>query len=421
MNYKIYPPDGLPEAEITLPLSKSVSNRALIIAALTDGQPWPEKIADCSDTEVMLRALKSGESNINAADAGTAMRFLTAYFATREGRSVTIDGTERMRQRPIGPLVEALRACGAQIGYVGAEGYPPLKIEGKVLHGGKLSIDATVSSQFVSALLMVAPLMRDGLELRLEGEAASLPYVDLTLDMMRRAGADAERQGADITVRAGSYGNVRLPAEADWSAASYWYETEALTSGFLTMRGLDAASCQPDRRAAAIFADLGVETTESEVPDSLELVGSPDVSPRLNIDLSQTPDLTPAVAVTCAMIGIPFRLMGLESLKIKETDRLHALSAELAKIGVETETPGNNTLCWDGRRAPVFAIPVFETYGDHRMAMAFAPVAAYIPGIVVKDAEVVGKSYPGFWDDLRAAGFGVVDADGGDVAEEETR
>lgn len=413
MNYRIYPPQDMMEASVSLPLSKSVSNRALIISALAADSCVPPVLAECSDTAVMLHALQSDGDTIDAADAGTAMRFLTAYFACREGRTVRLDGTERMRRRPIGPLVAALRECGADIEYAGEEGFPPLVVKGRTLRGGDLRIDATVSSQFVSALLMVAPLMTDGLRLTLVGEAASLPYIDLTLSMMVKAGAQAERSADVIEVVHGGYTSPEaLAAEKDWSAAAFWYEIEALTCGFLTLEGLDIASMQPDRRVADIFSDLGVTTSEGEdSPENVDLCGSPETSPRLVADFTPTPDLVPATAVTCAMNGIPFRLTGLQSLRIKECDRLEALATELRKVGVVTETEGDHTLVWDGRRHPVFEMPVFETYGDHRMAMAFAPVSAYLPGIIVRDVEVVGKSYPGFWDDLRSAGFTVEDAD----------
>lgn len=413
MNYRIYPPEDIMEATVTMPLSKSVSNRALIINALTVNAAPAAPLADCGDTIAMRRALASADEKIDIGDAGTAMRFLTAFYATREGRTTLLDGSERMRHRPIAPLVDALRQCGADIKYAGEEGFPPLRITGRQLTGGDMSIDASISSQFISALLMIAPLMTDGLRLHLDGDPASLPYIDLTVDMMRRAGAEAERYNDLLTVGHGSYDPAAtLPAEGDWSAASYWYEIEAITGGFLTLKGLDASSRQPDRRAIDLFGALGAVTQPGEESaDDLDLTGSPDVAPRLNADLSATPDLTPAIAVTCAMIGVPFRLTGLQSLRIKECDRIAAISAELLKIGVVTETIGDHTLAWDGRRRPIVELPVFDTYGDHRMAMALAPVSIYIPGIVVRDAEVASKSYPAFWEHLQQAGFVLTDAD----------
>ena len=254
--------------------------------------------------------------------------------------------------------------------------------------------------------------MTGGLTVTLEGEASSLPYIDLTLGMMTGAGAEAEREREVITVRPGSYRPVDWEIEADWSAATFWYEIEAITSGFVSLRGLREDSLQPDRRVADIFSSLGVDTCfEGEEPGVTDLLASPDLSPRLNVDLSDTPDAAQAIAVTCSMIGIPFRLSGLSSLKIKETDRLMALIAELEKVGVVLERIGDHTLVWDGRRRPILELPAFDTYDDHRMAMALAPVAVYLPGIVVRDIEVVSKSYPGYWDSLREAGFRLDDAD----------
>ncbi len=412
MNYKIFPPDGILEAEVAMPYSKSISNRSLIINALM-AEPAPmDKLAECTDTDILLKALADTSSTeVNVNDAGTAMRFLTAYFASQPGRQVTLDGNDRMRQRPIGPLVDALRACGAEIDYSGVDGYPPLKITGRSLIGGDIEIGASVSSQFISAILMVAPTMQRGISLTMNGDAVSLPYIDLTLDLMQRAGIECERAGSTITVSHGEYISTTLPAEGDWSAAAFWYEIEALTGGFLTLSNLNAESKQPDRRAMDLFGLLGAATEQSDSPECIELVGSPDVSPRLTVDLSPTPDLAPAVAVTCAMIGVPFKLTGLETLKIKETDRLEAIAAELRKIGVMTEISGDNTIEWDGRRRPIMEMPVFETYGDHRMAMALAPVATYIPGITVRNIEVTAKSYPRFWNDLQKAGFELADAD----------
>lgn len=414
MNYKIYPPDGITEADVAMPLSKSVSNRQLIISALTPGGSTIQQLADCSDTHVLQEALSSTESTIDCRDAGTAMRFLTAYFAAIPGREVTLTGTDRMLRRPIGPLVDALRQCGAEISYLGEEGFPPLRITGRQLKADNLQIDSTISSQFISAMLMIAPLMSGGLSLRLDGEPVSLPYIDLTLSLMKKAGIDCERAGSDIEVAESAYSPTTFTAEGDWSAAAFWLEIEALTGGFITLRGLQPDSAQPDRRALEIFGALGAvidPDPDEPVDNGIQFVGSPDVSPRLTCDLSANPDLAPAVAVTCAMIGVPFTLTGLESLVIKESDRLTAISDELKKIGVVCERIANHTLQWEGRRMPIMERPDFETYDDHRIAMALAPVAVYIPGIIIRNADVVSKSYPDYWNDLIAAGFTLADAD----------
>lgn len=410
MNYRIFPPEELLEADIRLPLSKSVSNRVLIINALTPGEVPDVEVAQCDDTAVTVSALASKSDYVDIGAAGTAMRFLTAYFAATPGRTVTLDGSERMRRRPIRALVDALRCCGAHIEYVGDEGYPPLRIAGAHLAGGEVSVDASISSQYVSALLMVAPTMQNGLTLTLDGEVSSRPYINMTLELMRRHGVESSREGNVISVVPGQYEPCAETVEADWSAASYWYELEALTSGWVTLRGLDSESTQGDSRVAAIYEALGVTTDFEGETGGVDLMASPDLSPLLVMDLSDTPDLAQAIVVTCTMIGVPFRFSGLASLKIKETDRLEALRNELLKVGIVVEIENDDTMEWDGRRRPINELPEFDTYDDHRMAMAFAPVAIYLPGIVVRDAEVVSKSYPEYWNDLRSAGFRIVDA-----------
>lgn len=411
MNYRIYPPDDLPEAEVTLPLSKSESNRALIINALSVGDATMPQMAQCTDTEAVMAALDADSMEISVGNAGTAMRFLTAYFASVAGRCVVIDGDARMRRRPIGPLVEALKACGARIEYLGDDGFPPLRIHGCRLTGGDVVMEASVSSQYVSALMMIAPYMSEGLRLTLSGEMTSVPYIDMTLQMMQSAGASASRDGNVVTVDTVPYSRKITAVGGDWSAASYWYEIQALTAGFITLRGIEKDSMQGDRAAALIFENLGVVTDfESEKDGAVELMASPECCPRLNIDMSDTPDLAQTVVVTCALMGIPFYVSGLSTLKIKETDRLEALGSELRKIGVEALV-SSDSIAWDGRRMPIMEMPEFDTYGDHRMAMAFAPVSVYVPGIVIRNAEVVEKSYPHYWEHLAAAGFTISDAD----------
>ena len=413
MNYRIFPPDELIETRISLPLSKSISNRALIINALIPGSSPLEEVAKCDDTDVMVKALSEPEAEgVDIGAAGTAMRFLTAYYAATEHGEKTIDGSERMRERPIGVLVDALRQLGADIEYAGKEGFPPLRIKGRRLAGGELTIASDVSSQYISALLMVAPVMERGLKLILTGETISRPYINMTVSMMERAGAQVETDGNTITVEPGGYHtNTQETIEADWSAASYWFEIEALSSGFITLDNLSEQSLQGDSKIARYFAQLGVTTEFDAENNCAELMANPDQAPRVVLDMTDTPDVAQTVAVTCAMLGIPFELSGLASLHIKETDRIAALAKELLKVGVMLDTQRNDAISWDGRRRPVAEMPEFDTYADHRMAMAFAPVALHIPGICIRDAEVVSKSYPDFWKDLAHAGFIIADAD----------
>lgn len=400
---RIIPPDGFVEATISLPLSKSLSNRALIIAALsgldTDRQP----AAHCDDSEVMRAALKSDCREINVGAAGTAMRFLTAYFACADSRERVLDGSERMRQRPIGPLVDALRQLGADISYLGREGYPPLLIRGRGLEGGDVRLEANISSQFVTALMLIAPYMHNGLSLHLEGERISTPYIDMTVAMMQRAGARVEPTDYGYDIAAGAYLREPLTIEPDWSAASYWYEIQALAAGEITLPGLQCESLQGDCRTARYFERLGVTTTCDD--NGVTLGCDPEVVPRFEQDMSGNPDIAQTLAVTCVMLGIPFRLTGLSTLRIKETDRIAALKTEMMKVGVILDDTEEASLSWDGTRYPIGDLPVFDTYDDHRMAMALAPVALYIPGIVIRDADVVAKSYPDFWHDLEQAGF----------------
>lgn len=409
MDYRVFPPEEIiEEGVIELPLSKSISNRALILAALTEGTPYPPRLADCTDTQVLAAALRQGlTGEVNVGGAGTAMRFLAAYYAATPGADIFLDGDERMRQRPIRQLVDALRACGAEMEYAGEEGFPPLKIKGKRLKGGRVTVDATVSSQFVSALLMVAPTMEEGLTLELDGEPVSLPYILLTVGMMEDRGAEIDRSPLSISVAAGRYhAPAADDAEADWSAAAFFYEITALSAGWLTLRDLRADSRQGDRRAAEYFERLGVITAPSEeIEGAVDLQPSPDLFGRLEADLSDTPDLAPALVVTASLLGVPFRLTGLQSLGIKECDRLQALVEEMEKIGATVEKIRDFGLEWDGSRHPVFEVPVFDSRGDHRMAMALAPAAVYLPGAVVRGAETVAKSFPAYWDALRALGF----------------
>lgn len=418
MDVSVYPPDEIIETSIELPLSKSLSNRALIMNALTPGIPSLGEVAKCDDTDAMVAALELPLSLINRAPAypvnvglaGTAMRFLTAYFAALDGAHVELDGNDRMRQRPIGPLVEALRQCGADIQYADKEGFPPLLIRGRRLHGGAVSIDASVSSQFLSALLMVAPTFGEPLHLHLQGVISSMPYLRMTLSMMRQRGISAELDGSMITVKPGHYLNYDRAVERDWSAASYWYEIAAMSAGWVSLPGLEKHSLQGDSALAAMFEKLGVVTEfdTDEVPDGVALNPSPEVHSRLELDLADTPDLAQTLAVTCCMLGVPFRFEGLASLRIKETDRLQALVNELAKLSFDVSVERDSVLYWEAaHRHPVQSVQPIDTYGDHRMAMAFAPVALFVPGIVIRGAECVSKSYPEYWHDLERAGFQV--------------
>lgn len=421
MNLRIFPPEDILQATINLPLSKSESARALVMHRLSGATSPLEHIADCDDTQALARGLNATTGTVNIGAAGTAMRFLTAYYAATPGVDITLDGSERMRLRPISVLVDALRTLGADIEYTENHGYAPLHIRGRFLSGGELTIDASVSSQFISALLMVAPTMANGLTLKLEGEIASLPYLRMTAEMMRKRGIDIDfdvREGV-IAIKPCQYSEAESDVTPDWSAASYWYEIAALTAGWVTLPGLAADSLQGDRQLADIAPRFGV-LTDFDGEDGTELSATPDLYSRLDLDMTDTPDLVQTIVVTAGMLGLPFHITGVHTLRGKETDRIAALQAEMLKVGVVIENDGDKAISWEGRRLPITQVPEFDTYNDHRMAMALAPAAVFIPGIVVRDAEVVSKSYPKFWDDLREAGFTVVDADAPVENQEET-
>ncbi len=415
------------DREVLLPQSKSVVARALIINALC-GEAWRVDdgrcsemtghgpiVSFCDDTEILAKALASDGDHIDVGAAGTAMRFLTAFFACQDNRTVVLDGTERMRRRPIGLLVDALRQMGASIEYLGDEGCPPLKIEGHRLHGGTLTMRGDVSSQFVSALLMIAPLA-GGITLTLEGDIVSRPYIDMTLAMMRHYGIRGSKSGdrcSSIFVPAGNYTPAPLEVEGDWSAASYWFALKALLpESRIVLSPLRRNSLQGDCAIVEMMAPLGVECAFAD--DSVVLASNGGASSPSKIegaggsmteaqgvyerDMAATPDLVPTLAVTLCLLRVPYVLTGVATLRIKESDRLAALREELAKLGYVVEV-GADSLSYNGNRTETAGEVTLSPHGDHRMAMALS-LAATRHNIVIKDAEVVSKSYPNWWQQL---------------------
>jgi 3-phosphoshikimate 1-carboxyvinyltransferase len=415
MQYNITAPDGVLNTVVKLPASKSISNRALIIYALTGGDVLPENLSDCDDTEVIVRALKDNPYEIDIMGAGTAMRFMTAYLATRAGEEHVVTGTERMQHRPIHVLVEALQRLGADISYVGEQGFPPLRIRGRQLEGGLLEVPGNISSQFVSALLLIGPMLRDGLELHLTGEIISRPYIDLTLWMMREFGADADWDDFEtIKVKAVPYRERPYFIESDWSAASYWYEMLALSKNEddeVRLEGLMDGSKQGDSSVRYLFSLLGVKSTfgtmQAGIPTTVTLRHSGHCVPRLEYDFVNSPDLAQTFIVCCAVMGIPFHFRGLSTLKIKETDRIEAMKTEMRKLGYVLHDIDGKEMYWDGERCEVNQEQGIDTYEDHRMALAFAPAVMRLPSLRINHPQVVTKSYPRFWDDLKTTGFGV--------------
>ena len=417
MRYILNAPDKI-DAEVKLPASKSISNRALVMNALAGNKVMPDNLSDCDDTRVILDALRRMPETIDIGAAGTAMRFMTAYLAAVPGSHV-LTGTERMKHRPIRALVDALRYIGADIEYEGEEGYPPLRINGRRLEGGVIEMPGDISSQYISALLMIGPVLERGLELRLTGEVVSRPYIDLTMCMMRDFGADAEWTDVDtITVRPKPYEPRPFFIESDWSAASYWYETLVLAEdgeSEISLDGLTDGSRQGDSAVKYLFSMLGVRTVfktrERGVPTTVTLKRVEPVPPRLDYDFVNQPDMVQTFVVCCALAGVPFRFTGLASLKIKETDRVEALKTEMRKLGYVVRETAAGELSWDGERCLRAGNIVIDTYEDHRMAMAFAPAAMAFPGLAINNPQVVSKSYPHFWDELRRAGFTITEAD----------
>jgi len=382
---------------IDLPASKSISNRALILDALAYSPYDIENLSDCDDTKVLVNALDSNDTTFDVGAAGTSMRFLTAFLSKTVGEWI-ITGSERMKQRPIKLLVESLNSLGASIEYVDKEGYPPLRIFGCALTGGEIHLSGNVSSQYLSALMMIAPFMQNGLKIILDGEVISKPYINMTRQMMLEYGIKVKFEDNIVSIEPQDYQPIPYKVESDWSAASYWYEIMSLVGkGGVYLSGLYEDSYQGDSKVAELFNELGVHT--AYLSDGVLITPGNVVIQRLDYDFANQPDLAQTFAVTCCLKGIPFEFSGLQSLKIKETDRIAALINEFQKLGYVLTEPGEGLLAWENERCETAENVSIATYDDHRMAMAFAPVALVRP-VSIENPEVVSKSYPGFWDDF---------------------
>lgn len=407
MQYRITKEDKSLKGEIILPSSKSISNRILIINSLSYSPYEIDNLSDSDDTRVMEAVLNSGTNHFDIGHAGTAMRFLTAFLSKIVGEW-TLTGSERMRQRPIGILVDALRKLGASIEYTENDGFPPLRIVGTALKGGVIELDGSVSSQYISALLMIAPTVQGGMTLKLLNEVTSRPYIELTLQLMKRFGVHYTWKDDEIRIDEQKYHPVKFTVEADWSGASYWYAMAALSNECdLLLKGLHLQSIQGDAAQSEWFSQyFGVHSKQEGNNVRLTKLNTP-APKRVEMDFIQNPDIAQTFAVLAVCRKIPFLFRGLATLKIKETDRIVALQAELSKFGATLTETRNGELAWDGTFDPglVHHPIVIETYHDHRMALAFAPAAIVYPEIIINDPEVITKSYPGFWDDLKKAGF----------------
>jgi len=409
MQYSISNTGKSLQGEITLPSSKSISNRILIINSLSYSPYEIENLSDSDDTRVMETVLNSGTNHFDIGHAGTAMRFLTAFLSKIVGEW-TLTGSERMRQRPVGILVDALRKLGAIIEYTGKEGFPPLRITGTALKGGIVELDGSVSSQYISALLMIAPTVQGGMTLKLLNQVTSKPYIELTLQLMVKFGIHYSWTGNEIRIDEQAWHPVKFIVEADWSAASYWYAMAALSDDCnLLLKGLHLQSIQGDAGQAEWFSQYFGVLSKQEGNDVRITKLNIPATERLEMDFIQNPDIAQTFAVLAVCRKIPFRFKGLATLKIKETDRILAMKTELLKFGATLTEPGDGELAWDGivNESLVNHPLVIETYHDHRMALAFAPAAMVYPEIIIDDPLVITKSYPGFWDDLKKVGFNI--------------
>ncbi len=405
------------KSKVNITGSKSETNRLLLLQALFP-KIQIENASNSDDSKVMLEALlKSKIVNqksaiINVGHAGTAMRFLTAYFAQKENAEVVITGSTRMKERPIAILIDALNQLGADISYVEKEGFPPLKIKGKKLQKNKVSLPANVSSQYISALLLIAPKLENGIELTLEGEITSLPYIQMTLGLLDEIGIKTSFVGNTIVVNQKSkIVNLKSTIESDWSSTSYWYSIVALSEvgTSIQLSSFKKNSLQGDSVLVAIYKEFGVETIFN-IDNSITISKvTANCQTPFTINLINSPDIAQTIAVTCLGLGINCELTGLHTLKIKETDRLQALKNELEKFGASVIITDDSLQLFPPHLGELEgAVGLGEasisTYNDHRMAMAFAPLALKVP-FVIENAEVVSKSYPNFWEDMKKVGF----------------
>jgi 3-phosphoshikimate 1-carboxyvinyltransferase len=382
--------------------SKSESNRLLILQALYPNLKI-SNLSNSDDTHYLRKALKSEDELVDIHHAGTAMRFLTAYFSSLEGREVVLTGSKRMTERPVKLLVDALKQMGADISYENNNGYPPIRIKGKKLTANRVSLQANISSQYISALMLIAPSLPNGLEINLEGEITSTPYIKMTLEILQRAGIKGVFQGKTIKIEpTQDVEKQTLAVESDWSSASYYYSLAAISdSADLKLSTYRKTSLQGDSCLAKIYKQFGVTTRFEN--DHIILEKRPGTKPKhIEENLQNSPDIAQTIAVTCLALNVPCHLTGLHTLKIKETDRLVALKTEIEKFGSQVKVT-NNSLELLPKQNFSQNVSV-GTYNDHRMAMAFAPLGLKIP-FEIEDAEVVSKSYPGFWEDFEKLGF----------------
>ena len=403
MNLKLFHPSQVIQGELTITGSKSESNRLLVLKALFP-QIDIRNLSNSDDSQVTQKGLKSPDDVVDIHHAGTAMRFLTAFFAIQPQREIVLTGSERMQERPIEPLVEALNSLGADITYQKEHGFPPLIIKGKEIVKDKVALPANISSQYISALMLIAPRLKNGLKIDLLGETTSVPYIKMTNSIMEQLGFETAFNGSQIVIKPNpKIASCQWTVESDWSSASYFYSIVTLASrGEITLSSFFEESKQGDAALTQIYQKFGVKTTHSNGRITLSKMENYKLPKYIMINLKNTPDLAQTIAVTCFGLHIDCKLTGLHTLKIKETDRLSALKIELEKLGAQVIITDRSLELINSKKTNKNIS--IDTYNDHRMAMAFAPLALKVP-IIINNAGVVSKSYPSFWDDLRKINF----------------
>lgn len=394
-------------AQLTITGSKSETNRLLLLQALYP-QLTIENQSNSDDSIAMHKALNSQEKTKDIHHAGTAMRFLTAFFATKENSDIILTGSQRMQERPIALLVDALNALGGKISYVNEKGFPPLSIVGQQLEGGEVTLPANISSQYISAILLIAPKLEKGVRLHLEGEITSLPYIKMTLALLERLGIKTSFEGKTIEIPyQDTIEKQTQVVESDWSSASYWFSTLCLAEeGEIHLSNYREDSLQGDAVLRKIYRQLGVKSHFEGNTLILKKITGFEFPAKIELDLVEAPDIAQTIAVSCYGLGVACHLTGLHTLKIKETDRLLALEKELSKLGAVITVDDKSLLLEATQNFQ--SNQSIDTYHDHRMAMAFAPLGLKIP-LFINDAKVVSKSYPSFWEDIKSTGFQVVE------------
>tara|TARA_B100000902_G_C27321177_1_gene924605 strand:- start:1717 stop:2880 length:1164 start_codon:yes stop_codon:yes gene_type:complete len=383
MNYNISHPTKEVNCEINIPGSKSISNRVLIIRALCKTKFNIENLSDSDDTNVLKNNLNNKKKHINIGASGTALRFLTSYLATQEGINCILSGSERIQERPIKELVNTLNKLGADICYVNQNKYAPLKISGKKLKGGEINIKGDISSQFISSILLIAPTLEKGIKLNIIGKIVSKPYIDMTLSIMKGFGINYSWKNNTIHIANQNYTSHKYKVESDWSSAAFWMQIGCLSNKcIIKLKGMQKKSIQGDKKAVNIFSNLGIKTSFNN--DELKIEKNHNISFPKEINLIDTPDLYQPLKCILFALDINCKITGLQTLKNKETDRIKAIKKELKNL---------------------YKTKVIETYNDHRMAMSFAPLSLKFGKLKINNSEVVSKSYPDFWKDLKRAGF----------------